>query len=533
MIKFYSKFLLRYLNKNFLNDLINILIFSNEKLEIENFIKTLKSELSEDLQIPIDHYRELLDIILEINNSKSENVFITYDNFLNYFNSNNRFILSIFENVIKNKIDDVITFNNLYVKLINDIELFFQVQNIKTILYKLDLIKDDENPIKWLKLFKEAIKDANNLFNNTDKNNNCLVFNDENSIKVSVNSILEFIKNSYRSYKTGYDIFDYNISGIESSTVTIISGPSNHAKSIFMINIFKSFLELNDDDGVYILITLEDDINKLFRRIISIFGNYDNNLIKQIFNISSDLLQKNKNYYNKINSIIEEITFNSIINITKSKKTIVLKHSSENTFSMKDVIKIIDEYENKGQKVKAVFIDYIDVMNSSNNIQDEYIAQGEIIKEMRIVARKYCLPIITITQNNRFSENFNQELSNNSIGDSIKKIRYADYVIMIRQRPDVDLFSNEYNVNAISDYIENLIPFEVKITKAKDGNKNVNKYHIFNTINLKIYQSIKDLINDIKICKRKSDILRDKISEISNSEIIVEYKEDGFFENII
>jgi replicative DNA helicase len=88
------------------------------------------------------------------------------------------------------------------------------------------------------------------------------MFYDKESIKESLTSIMTFLKTSYRTYKTGYSLLDDNISGIESSSVMIISGPSNHAKSIFMLNICRSVMQLNeskDDNDVYIFITLEDD----------------------------------------------------------------------------------------------------------------------------------------------------------------------------------------------------------------------------------------------------------------------------------
>ena len=54
---------------------------------------------------------------------------------------------------------------------------------------------------------------------------------------------------------------------------------------------------------------------------------------------------------------------------------------------------------------------------------EDYFSHGEIVKEMRSAARNYGIPILTITQNNRMAENFQADMNNNLIGDSIKKIR--------------------------------------------------------------------------------------------------------------
>jgi hypothetical protein len=61
-----------------------------------------------------------------------------------------------------------------------------------------------------------------------------------------------------------------------------------------MLNIAKAIMTFNENtpEEVFVFITLEDDINKLFRRILSIFGNYDTKVIKAVFTKSSDIPTK-------------------------------------------------------------------------------------------------------------------------------------------------------------------------------------------------------------------------------------------------
>ena len=161
---------------------------------------------------------------------------------------------------------------------------------------------------------------------------------------------------------------------------------------------------------------------------------------------------------------------------------------------------------------------------SKQFVNDEYVTQGMIVQEMRQASRKYGIPIVTITQNNRAAENYMVEMSNSLMGDSIKKIRYSDSIIMIRQRSDIDVFDSQvstdvnigddYDIGNVSDYLQYIIPFEAKITKAKDGDKGGNKFHIFNKRNLRIYDDFNEAISDLKKCDMKSNELLSKLSII-------------------
>lgn len=168
--------------------------------------------------------------------------------------------------------------------------------------------------------------------------------------------------------------------------------------------------------------------------------------------------------------------------------------------------------------------------------------------EMRMASRRYGIPIMTITQNNRLSENMTAEMSNNLVGDSIKKVRYADTIIMIRQRADLDIFSeqvasdvNQNNKLSIGDsdnaHLGFITPFEVKITKAKDGQKGQSRFHIFSGKNLRITENVEEVISNHKHCNAKSEDLLNQLSLIglSTSGITNEilFDDNNPFDNLI
>ncbi len=109
---------------------------------------------------------------------------------------------------------------------------------------------------------------------------------------------------------------------------------------------------------------------------------------------------------------------------------------------------------------------------------------------------------------------------------------------MIRQRPELDILNDtvapdlmideNFNFSNISkDYLNTLIPFEVKITKAKDGAKNNKRFHIFCHKNLRIYQNINEFLSDIDSCKVKSETLQAKLNIVGlNTDIEINDETD-------
>lgn len=544
----YSNFLINYLNKEFLTDFLNILVYNGSDINYEylkKFIDSLYRDLNseQNLAIPITNYINFLKTINQVITLKedADYNFISNENIEEYFSSvSDRLVKTALDNIASNPIEDDITFNKLYTKIKKDINIYEQMQIIKSTTYKWDVFlnNDSQNTsaISWVKNFVDTINEANGNLTELKKigtsdsaKSDYIIFKDKESLKDSLKNIVGYLKTSYNCFKTGYNLIDSNLSGMESGSVTIISGPSNHAKSIFMVNIFKNLVDIHEpksDNEVFAFITLEDDYNKLFRRFISIFGNYDANVVKNMFIQISSLFQKaDKRTEDKIRDVLNDITYDAIIKVTLGKKTVIIKHNDENSFSMDDATKFIDELKlRKGLEVKALFIDYIDVMVPSNmkkNNQystDEYLSQGQIVQEMRTVSRNYAIPVVTITQNNRSAENMSIDMNNSLIGDSYKKIRYAETIMLIRQRADLDIYDPNISkdIGTISnippDLTNYLVPFEVKITKAKDGGKDVGNFHIFSKMNLKIYQKLQECIDDYENCIKKSKEFNDTIS---------------------
>jgi hypothetical protein len=171
----------------------------------------------------------------------------------------------------------------------------------------------------------------------------------------------------------------------------------------------------------------------------------------------------------------------------------------------------------------------------------EYDTQGQITQELRILSRIHGIPVISPTQNQRDSEDVTKLMTNKLIGDSYKKIRYSDFIYMLRMREDKNFLSEGVReqvvikkqatdggvpdavspeILSIKDRLyDTLVPLEVKITKSKDSEKNKSRFFLFCKENLRIYNNIDEYIKDAPLIKIHSDRLDNDVNKMMNHAI--------------
>jgi replicative DNA helicase len=551
--KLLSSFISQYAKPDIFEDIINISLFQSDfttnvtssSNDITSLIKTFISEVRKDVNkyniqtyIPIQNLVSLMDItkqILEIRDDIGSRI-ITYENVKQHFTKRSLFIEKELDKVINTRLPNIEEFHKTVDKIILICQSYYEIVNMKNTLTKFDVFLDtlnNDNINLFNKLidYKDVIIESYNslstlqTINKAEHLSDYIVLSDNLAFNNISDKLVTFLSNGYNYFKSGYPLIDDNVGGIESSSVHIVSGPSNHGKSLMLVNLCRNIIKNNvfaDKNDAILYITLEDDIYKLIRRFISIFGNNDAETLRKIFVSASERLKISPTLKTNIQEIYNQLLQDSLKDIVDNKCTLILKHSNENTFSPADISRFIDRLSIEGYNTKIVIVDYIDVMVPSNNRYsnfDDYNSQGQIVLELRGLSRSYSVPVITATQNTRASENTSYSLSNEQLGDSIKKLRYADYLYMIRMNRDINVDSDTVKKDTQGDTEDidifnmdsdlfNLIPFEFKITKAKEGKKNIHQYHLFNEKNLRICPTInscKQDLNDMKKTQKKLD----------------------------
>jgi len=571
--KILSSFLSSFINQQFFTKIINVVLYqsdfssANSSLQtsdVTKFINSFINDVNKQIKkAPMSFFNDAPKPTLLSTTALTRDMvnmreditgkFITYDNVAQHFPKHDLVVKKILSTVSLERIQTQDEFKDSLDGVIQTIQAYNEVNEIGNTLrhwdsFLIDANKDELSVINMIRMYRDLItKSYSDLAELTtiskqDELDDYIILHDKLSTKKVVDNLMSFLSSGYNFFKTGYSLLDTNIGGLESSTFHLITGPSNHAKSIYMINMVRNILMNNQADfmpgDVFVYITLEDDLNKVLRRFISIFGNIDSELTKQLFIVASTMFKHSEESYDKssssnlISELLTTVVNESIIkHIAGANCKIIIKHSAENSFSPADATKFIDSLKIQGYNTKALFVDYVDVMRPSStryaNNYNDYDAHGMIIHELRKISQNYKLPVVSITQNTRESENVSQAMGNNLIGDSYKKVRFSDYIYMIRLRSDLDLYApsvkhditdgtddddNQIGMTDMSgQYIQQTVPFEVQITKAKEGKKNVQKFHIFSGLNLRIYDNISEFYTDLPLVIKNNKWLKDQI----------------------
>jgi replicative DNA helicase len=564
-----NTFLINFTDIEFLGNIAHIYLYTSDVAQaskrapgevdiyVLKFLKDLRFNLNNprtSKNIPIKNiknYISTIENIISIKKSISSSL-INYNNVLQHFTSADLSVIDFLKNIINDPIEHNSKFAANIQNVLETIKCYYEIREINPTLEKIDQLNQDSqsgSPIlSTLKKYKEFVIEAYDSLNNItslaheDSLSDYFILSNDASADSIVNETLNYLKSGYSRYQTGFPIIDESIGGLESNCVTLIAGPSNHAKSLFMVNIARNIMTLNasrfSPNDAVLFITLEDQIFKFSRRLISVFGNYDTYFVKSTFdNVHSSFKKQKCTDITRpeddrlARKVLREMFSSTINETTNGNVQFIFKHADENTMSCSHISKFIDMLAMNNIHVRALFIDYLDCLipnNSQYSSHDDYTAQGVITQDMRSLSKQYSMPIVSVTQNSRISLDNKRDLSSDMIGDSYKKVRFADYILMVRLREDLDLLSEDLKRDLGFDedsncgfasgmpantYSESIQPFEVKIVKAKDGKKDVRKFHLYNWINLRLYSSYADYTKDISIIK-------DTLNSISDIDLI-------------
>ena len=521
--------------------------------DLDRTCKNLKIQNQQQVSKSIN----LVQTILTIRESGSS--IINYDNVFHHLPNLNVALQKLMQLSIQNKIMDDSAFRKLADKVLTSITTYHEVVSISSGLMSFDTFVQyasgpDVSVLEATKQYKDSVlqlyNDLSKLqsVNKLETEKDYFIISDDKSIDELSDTLIKHISSNYSFFKTGFDLFDRYVEGFESSSVHLITAPSNHGKSLFMVNLCLTMIQQNINDfqenDLVMFVTLEDDKFKLLRRFCSIFGNYPPDLIKLLYrrfyeaDKAASIYATDNSLKSKQKKMVNNLLKTSILETTQGKVSLSVHHSSENTFSPGDLSKMMDKLKVDGYNVKMVFVDYVDVMVPTVNrytAAKDYDMQGQIVQELRNISRQHKVPVITATQNNKSSENLTVPLDNTLIGDSYKKVRYSDFIYMCRQDSFKDIFdphvaqhvmdkshyigTDQFDPKllAMKDQIcEDLIPFEVKITKSKDDGRDKSKFALLCKKNLRIYNSLQEYLDDLKRVQQQTVLLKKDIDILTN-----------------
>ena len=162
--------------------------------------------------------------------------------------------------------DEIISTISSYYEMMSASDSITMVGNLYDLINEGNLV-----PMETLKSYKDVINVAYNdlsklqSLSKAETAADYFVISDDKSCDALSKTLVNYVSKGFSVFKTGFDLFDKYINGIESSSVHLIGAPSNHAKSLFTINLSYRMIKNNladfDKQDCILFVTLEDLVN--------------------------------------------------------------------------------------------------------------------------------------------------------------------------------------------------------------------------------------------------------------------------------
>jgi replicative DNA helicase len=215
---------------------------------------------------------------------------------------------------------------------------------------------------------------------------------------MSFTTLLDNIATLPPAYKTGYNTLDSFI-GFTTGAISLIAGRPSHGKTTFMFNLLLQMSNLYKDEKFYFF-TYEEPIKNISVKLL-------NRLI------DTDL----SGYFREVRDLAKPTNYEFIKSYIKNKRTDI-KQVEEGKRQLQELIDsqritVIDRnysveqlsslitYLNKKEQIGALFIDYIQRINTDKKTQDTRTKIAHISDSILQTAKNTGLPIILGAQLNR------------------------------------------------------------------------------------------------------------------------------------
>ena len=234
-----------------------------------------------------------------------------------------------------------------------------------------------------------------------------------------VKNIIEFSCHE-NSVPTGFSVLDKQImhGGFEPLRLYLIAGGSGSGKSTLLLNLIKNASILTkkkqNEKPVFLYVTLENTLEESFLRLYQAIS--ETTAEQAVDNMKNGL---------DIKSYVK--------NYLSSGSNIIMNYFPAGSTSVSDIAAKIDDIQSReNQKVKAVYVDYLDFLKSDRLYENRRHELGFITLCLKVLAVDYQIPVIAPTQLNRavYLVKSASELNQNMVGESIQKLENSDFVMM-------------------------------------------------------------------------------------------------------
>ena len=282
---------------------------------------------------------------------------------------------------------------------------------------------------------------------------------------MSFTTLLDEIATLPPAYKTGYSSLDSFI-GFTPGAISLIAGRPSHGKTTLMFNLLLQMSSLYQDESFYFF-TYEEPVKNISVKLL-------NRLI------DTDL----SGYFREIKDLSKPTNYEFIKSYIRARRTDITQ-IEEGKRQLQELIdsqriKVIDRnysveqlssliaYLNKRERIGALFIDYIQRMNTERRTQDKRTEVAHISDSVLQIAKESGLPIILGAQLNRATDTKGGKPKLENLKEAGNLEEDANTVISVycRAREEEETESGEQSSK------QREVELEIKTLKNREGEVN-------------------------------------------------------------
>lgn len=210
---------------------------------------------------------------------------------------------------------------------------------------------------------------------------------------------------------------------IPSGAITLVCGQTSHGKSRFLQNLAID-TALDKEEGTVLYFTFEEDKKAVYKELLNIYADQD--LAKNNLRTIGSFYKNEFSYFSKDTSIGKfQAKEREFMHIIQSGKLHIIEEDVDSTELILGIRTIA-----RKQKIKAVFIDYAQLLNKAGNKQPRNEELKAIGTDLLKLAKNLSIPVIMAAQLNREAKS-PVEMHNQNIADAADMERVAAVVIML------------------------------------------------------------------------------------------------------
>jgi len=214
--------------------------------------------------------------------------------------------------------------------------------------------------------------------------------------------------------------------GLAAKELAMVIAPPGVGKSVFLVN--QGVRSMMDGESV-LYVSCEMSEDKIAQRFDSVMT-----LIPQ----------------KKLKEPANHISVKERLDMFKTEfpgSDLVIKEFPTGTATVNTIRALLVQLKNYSDFVPTVIIiDYLELLRSVRDIQQEHLAQQRIAEEIRAIAVEFNLLVWTATQTNRLGKQV-RVITDSELGDSYGKIRTCDYAFSLNQTEE------EFDTNIMRGYV--------------------------------------------------------------------------------